>query len=189
LSGPETAQAIRLSGEPWAGVPIVALTGHTEPQAMQAARVAGMNGYLVKPVDMALLCETLRSLLGGALACDPATSGDEPMAMLDAQRLQDCRQQGTLEELLGACVPEIRRLVDALEQAAACHDLRAALQAMHSLLGTSGAAGATALHQLVLRTYVPMLEHDGWPQAPDWLARIQALAAQTDQAFRDCREQ
>jgi CheY-like chemotaxis protein len=190
MSGPEAAQAIRLSSQPWAEVPIIALTAHADGASIQAARIAGMNGYLVKPVDLALLCETLRPLFapgsvihpvqGAASHVDVAT-----VPLLNERRLEGYRRVGMLEELLGDYLPAIARLVRELEQATARQDLQATLHALHSLLGMSGEAGATALHHLVRRIYVPMLEQDRWPSAPDWLERIKLLAETTERALKD----
>lgn len=192
MSGPETAQAIRLSGEPWAGVPIIALTAHAEAGSVQAARIAGMNGYLVKPVDLTLLCQTLQPLLEpgsqsqpGSEAAAAETPGEEVTPLLNGHRLEGYRRLGMLEELLGDYLPEIARLVRELEQASVCQDLQATQQALHSLLGMSGEAGAIGLHQLVRRIYVPMIEQDRWPPVADWLERIRAVAASTDKALRD----
>lgn len=192
MTGPEAAQAIRLSGQRWAGVPIIALTAHADPTSVQAARVAGMNGYLVKPVDLALLCETLRPLLAPAQV---ARSAHEPLAaysveeaigpLLNERRLESYRRLGMLEELLGDYLPAIARLVQELEQATTSEDFQGVLQALHSLLGMSGEAGASGLHQLVRRHYVPMVEQQRWPSAPEWLHRIKLLAAATDKALRD----
>lgn len=192
MSGPEAAQAIRLSGQPWADVPIVALTAHADTASVQAARVAGMNGYLVKPVDLALLCETLRPLLAPAQV---ARSAQEALAtysfeaaagpLLNERRLESYRRLGMLEELLGDYLPEIARLVGDLESSTGRQDLQATLHALHSLLGMSGEAGATALHQLVRHIYVPMVEQDCWPSVPNWLERIRLLAATTDKALKD----
>ena len=47
----------------------------------------------------------------------------------------------------------------------------------------SGEAGAAALHQLVRRIYVPMVEDHRWPSASGWLEQIRALAVLTDKAL------
>ena len=45
------------------GVPIVFLSGHAEPQQQLAAREAGCDDYLVKPLDMARLYRVLERLI------------------------------------------------------------------------------------------------------------------------------
>ena len=63
-------------------------------------------------------------------------------------------------------------------------DRSASLAALHSLLGMSGEAGAQALYQAVRRVYVPLLEHGEWPAAEGWMAHLQLLATQTEQALK-----
>jgi hypothetical protein len=88
-----------------------------------------------------------------------------------------------LEELLSDYFPEAARLIDRLDGAAQRQDLHDGLEALHSLLGMSGEAGAAALHQLVRRVYVPMVEERRWPSHEGWLEQIRALAIRTDEAL------
>ena len=93
-----------------------------------------------------------------------------------------------VEELLDDYVPEMARLVRALQEAARQQDRQqdrqASLDALHSLLGMSGEAGAQALYQQVRRIYVPLLEHDQWPTAQGWLADLHSLAVRTEAALK-----
>ena len=54
MDGLETATAIRKSGNPaLEGIPIVALTANADVQDMKEQFIlAGMNGYLQKPIDL-----------------------------------------------------------------------------------------------------------------------------------------
>ncbi|RYY67260.1 MAG: response regulator, partial [Comamonadaceae bacterium] len=63
LGGLPTAQAIRGSGEPWARLPIVLLTGRSDEATRAQARQLGIDGYLVKPVEAGALCDLLETLL------------------------------------------------------------------------------------------------------------------------------
>jgi CheY-like chemotaxis protein len=192
MDGLETAQAIRAASEPWAAVPVVALTAHSDEPAVAAARAAGMDAFLVKPVDSSLLYETLVRLVAGtgkaALATEPAallvaqsmlTDG-----LLNVQRLESYSRLGMLDELVTDYLPEMARLVGALQQTAEAGDKAASLDALHSLLGMSGEAGAQALYQQVRRVYVPLLEHGEWPASSGWLAQLQTLAVQTEQGLK-----
>lgn len=191
MDGLATARAVRASRQPWSAVPIVALTAHSDAPAMQGARDAGMDGFLVKPVEARQLYEALGAVLAGgpaqphpvALASAPAGDADGPL--LNEARLESYRRLGLLDELLADYLPEIARLVGALEQSVRSQDLAEARDALHSLLGMSGEAGALALYQLVRRVYVPVLEESRWPAAGDWLGQVQALAARTDAALRE----
>lgn len=191
MDGLETARAIRASGERWAGVPVVALTARSDEPAVAAATAAGMNGFLVKPVDAALLYDTLSRLVAGGYGsrtvAEPAPpvpsqpSGDE---LLNLQRLESYRRLGMVEELLNDYLPEMARLVGELEAAAQASDRNASMDALHSLLGMSGEAGAQVLYQQVRRIYVPLLEEGRWPGSADWLAQLQETAARTEEALK-----
>lgn len=191
LDGLEAARAIRESGQQWASVPIVALTAHSDAPAMASARAAGMSAFLVKPVDAADLYATVESLLTGArqpfaaASRDMVAPGAADPPLLNVARLQSYQRLGLLDELIANYLPEIGHLVEVLGQAVRAGNLDSAQEALHSLLGMSGEAGALALYQMVRGVYVPVLEERRWPQAPDWLARIQQLAAETERALRE----
>ena len=192
MDGLETASAIRASGKAWRDLPIVALTAHSDNAMVQAAQAAGMNDFLTKPVEAAVLYQKLGQLLGGTTI--PAASqflaqlpervqGAGDGALLNLDRLESYRRIGMLDELLTDYVPEMARLLDRLDASAALADLQTSRDVLHSLLGMSGEAGASALHQLVRRIYVPMVEDQRWPAAGGWLEQIRALAMRTDQAL------
>ena len=107
--------------------------------------------------------------------------------LLDLNRLESYRRIGILDELLDDYVSEISRLVERLEQGVADQDLTQALDALHSLLGTSGDAGASALYRLVRTIYVPMVEARSWPAQLGWLEQISATTNQTQAALQGLR--
>jgi HPt (histidine-containing phosphotransfer) domain-containing protein len=76
------------------------------------------------------------------------------------------------------------RLVETLRQAVDSGDVQGSVDALHSLLGMSGEAGALALYQQVRRLYVPLLEQGEWPAGSSWLPQLQALARRTEEALR-----
>jgi two-component system, CAI-1 autoinducer sensor kinase/phosphatase CqsS len=192
LDGFEAARAVRGSGRPWAKVPIVALTAHSDAAAIDATRVAGMDGFLVKPVEASLLYDSLLALLAGARPVPRPQALPPPVPMSGAEgpllnegRLESYRRLGLLDELLADYLPEIARLVDVLAQAVQAHQLEQARDALHSLLGMSGEAGALALYQQVRRIYVPVLEQRRWPEGHAWVAELRLLASRTEEALRD----
>lgn len=189
MNGVDTTRAIRRSPAAWREVPIIALTAHSDAAIVQAAQAAGMNDFLTKPVDAGTLYEKLHQLMSRAPApalAPAAAQLPDPgaAALLNLERLESYRRLGMLEELVNDYLPEITRLVNQLEHAAARQDMQASLQALHSLLGISGEAGALALYQSARRVYVPMLEEHRWPEAPEWMEQIKALTRQTEQALR-----
>ena len=64
LNGCEAATAIRrLERTDAQSVPILALTGNDEPDAVEAAMAAGMNDYMIKPLKMKLLAQKMGEYL------------------------------------------------------------------------------------------------------------------------------
>jgi two-component system, CAI-1 autoinducer sensor kinase/phosphatase CqsS len=193
MDGLETARAIRRAHEAWSGVPIVALTARSDEPAVAAATAAGMNGFLVKPVDAMVLYDTLARLTSGGSAMGPVPepTHSQPAALapvqdglLNVQRLESYKRLGMLDELLNEYVPEMARLVDTLRQTVDDSDVQGSIDALHSLLGMSGEAGAQALYQQVRKLYVPLLEEGQWPTGTAWLPQLQELAVQTGQALK-----
>ncbi|HVE54428.1 MAG TPA: response regulator [Ramlibacter sp.] len=191
MDGLETARAIRAGHESWSDVPIVAMTARSDEPAVAAATAAGMNGFLVKPVDPLLLYDTLARLISGtgaAVALEPPKAREpQPtghQGLLNLQRLDGYRRLGMLHELLDDYLPEMDRLVVALERAVRGGDVQGSIDALHSLLGMSGEAGAQALYQEVRKLYVPLLEEGQWPRGTEWLPHLQGLAKHTEEALR-----
>ena len=64
MNGYEATKAIRASGAPLAGVPIIAMTANAFEEDRQTAMSAGMNGHVAKPIDIGQLTATLMEYLG-----------------------------------------------------------------------------------------------------------------------------
>ena len=61
MDGYQTAEAIRKSGHPRAAdIPIIAMTADAFHEDVVRAYAAGMNGHLAKPINPALLYNSLR---------------------------------------------------------------------------------------------------------------------------------
>ncbi len=63
MDGIEAATAIRESESRFRDIPIIALTAHAMPEDRQGWTRAGMDGYLIKPVEPAKLREIIHRLL------------------------------------------------------------------------------------------------------------------------------
>ena len=192
----DTARAIRTSGARWNATPLVGLAAITDASVEAAAAAAGINGLLVKPVEKTLLYETLTRLIAvgasraqraqsaAASTGDTAVASAVPDPLLNVARLESYKRLAMLEELVNDYLPEMRRLLNALQEAVRQSDTQASLAALHSLLGMSGEAGAQGLYQHVRKLYVPLLEHGEWPAPADWLAQLRQLAARTEEALK-----
>ena len=192
LDGLAAARAIRASGEPWAVVPVVAVAAPSDASARAALAAAGIDCLLPKPVETTLLYETLTRFMSAGAARGQRARGPGPAValaspadgLLNLPRLDSYKRLGMLDELINDYLPEMARLVAALQEAAGRSDVPASLAALHSLLGMSGEAGAQGLYQHVRKIYVPLLEQGEWPSSPEWLPQLRQLAARTDQALR-----
>ena len=64
MNGYDAAKAIRaLANKKLAGIPIVAMTANAFAEDVQAAKDAGMNGHIAKPINIPQMVATLKSIL------------------------------------------------------------------------------------------------------------------------------
>ena len=64
MDGYEASRAIRALDNPaLSGIPIIALSANAFSEDIRAAKEAGMNGHIAKPIDIANLMETLADIL------------------------------------------------------------------------------------------------------------------------------
>ncbi len=64
MSGPDTVMRLRLALGPNRHVPVIAVTGATEPADVQTCLAAGMNDWVAKPIDAGQLYNALARQLG-----------------------------------------------------------------------------------------------------------------------------
>lgn len=194
LNGLQTTRAIRAQPSVYQQLPIVALTGHTDAATIESARTAGMDDFISKPVEAAVLVQTLVRRLKNAAQTVTAQNTNAPsnrqpaaasfdVPLLDHRRLEALRQDGMLDEFADDYLGLVAPLLTRLEQGLAARDLKSVEQAMHSLLGVSGNLGGVALHRLIRRMYEPVVA-GRWPDDEDWLLQIRALTTQTVLALR-----
>ena len=68
MNGCEFARAVRAAG-PWSGLPMIALSSHADPLAVEAGRDAGFSDYVAK-TQRDQIVESLRQCLRGIAAVD-----------------------------------------------------------------------------------------------------------------------
>jgi len=188
MGGIETTAAIRASGAAWSRIPVIALTGRSDSPIRDAAQRAGMDAFMVKPVQAEPLYEVLSRVLAQAPAAGERCANkpaheDSPIGLLNEARLLSYGRMGLLQELLADYLPEIDRLLDELDAATALKDTPRTLDALHSLLGMSGEAGALLLYHKVRDVYVPLLEAGREPAAADWPEDLRRTASMTHDAL------
>jgi signal transduction histidine kinase/CheY-like chemotaxis protein/HPt (histidine-containing phosphotransfer) domain-containing protein len=167
MDGLEATRRIRgeLQGKP---LPIIAMTANAMKSEEDACRAAGMDDFVPKPIDRALLFKTLRKWVGhleGGNATSPITPQDEPSAHQDVAptpsnssvTLPGIDVDGTLKRLgisrdsyfrmLGRFARGQRKTVDDLQSSLASGDRDAAQRHAHSIAGAAGNLGANSLHE------------------------------------------
>ncbi len=154
MDGYETTRAIR--AEPrWRGVPIIAMTACILLEEHQAARAAGMDDELVKPIDMALLYDTLLRWIDHRAARHavpdggPATSLDALPGIDSVVGLAHAMNNPVLfERLLRLFVRMHGNFGQAFAQASGPNAAVDRRRLAHDLKGAAGTLGAFALQQV-----------------------------------------
>jgi CheY-like chemotaxis protein len=194
LGGMEATRQLRAMPDGVRHIPVVALTGHSSAEDMQAARDAGMDGFLSKPVNVVALRKELARLIGQrAVSEAPAASAPPPSAgsalgtatgsLLDAERIELLKGMNIMVDLLADGLAQVRQHIDQLEEAVRRNDLKGARQALHSLVGLSGEMGARAMFETT-RHHSRVVESNAWPSEPNWLERLVALTAESERALQ-----
>jgi signal transduction histidine kinase/CheY-like chemotaxis protein len=65
MDGLEATRHIRAMKEPWAGIPIIAMTANAFKEDIEQCKAVGMNAHVAKPIDMGDLMEKLNVYLSG----------------------------------------------------------------------------------------------------------------------------
>ena len=148
MDGFTTARAIRaLPDKARASVPILAMSGHAFDATRIQAEEAGMNGYLVKPVDIRMLHAELLRYLAGENPSLPEKPSEEPNEPpLDAAKA--IRALGGNVKLYARLATRFEtewyNAADRLEHLLVTDPTKATRLA-HSLKGVVAALGGTAL--------------------------------------------
>ncbi|MES3001111.1 MAG: response regulator [Pseudomonadota bacterium] len=150
LDGYEATQRLRAEGHTF---PIVALTANATQAERERCMACGMNDFLSKPIDEVRLAEAIARWTGGAPA--PATTPDQATTPQPAQafsREAALDQLSGDEELLAAVLASFREHGPGLLRSAhadlAAGDAVELRRHLHSLAGSAGTLGATALRTL-----------------------------------------
>jgi len=170
MDGLEATRRIRdeLQGKP---LPIIAMTANAMKSEEEACRAAGMDDFVPKPVDRALLFRTLRKWLtpqGLPIANEPAalTEGTSqspqsgkpfptPPATISPTKLPGFNIEGAIKRLgvsqeaylrmLGRFASGQQQTIDDLQTALTVGDRETARRHAHSIAGAAGNLGAEAL--------------------------------------------
>jgi signal transduction histidine kinase/DNA-binding response OmpR family regulator len=161
MDGCEATRAIRALPGVAGTVPIIALSASVMADELRQCLVAGMNGYVAKPINPSALADALH-----AHAPVTAHEGGEPTT----EMLVDETYMTSLTEALGA--PAVRGLIDTARNeiapqrdrllvATAARDLASARAAAHALRGIAANVGLAGLATVAGRIEDACVAHDG----------------------------
>ena len=159
MDGFETARAIRAMPAPLGQVPIFALTASVMPDQIAAAREAGMNGHIGKPLSRDALATSLaglRSLAsdkiqGPEIYAEAASPPDSATVDQRVLRLLKSELKGAAAGVVREFMVEMQTIRDQFSAELAQGVPRADVvaQHVHRLLGAARTLGATRLAQQV----------------------------------------
>ncbi len=141
-------------------IPVVILTANATVEAIRECDEAGVDAYLVKPVEAVNLLKTVSRLTGTAgkpakseaPGGRPADSGDN-VPLVDENVLRRLATLGKndvnfLPTVVHGFISETEKLLEAMRAALDKQDLANLKGLAHIVKGSSGNVGANALHQI-----------------------------------------
>ena len=179
------------------GLPIIALSAGVMAEEQEAARAAGMNGFLAKPLDLEQMVALLTGLdhhsgqLPGSAGLRPAcgrdaraprtcpgrnetASGLPDIPGIDRQRAAQMMGQAPemFRRLLARFVAEFADAVARTREDLAQGERETAIRRVHTLRGNAGNLGAIALMQTAGQLEEAMVRGAAGPALADGLAAL-----------------
>jgi signal transduction histidine kinase/DNA-binding response OmpR family regulator/HPt (histidine-containing phosphotransfer) domain-containing protein len=157
LDGVGATREIRLLPEPKRSIPIIAMTAHAMAGAREEYLAAGMNDYISKPVQPALLMSKLADIAArcAPLPAQPATGAAlAPLALvndatgqppLDAGKLGELSAllpEASLQNLISLYLVDIEQQLAGIVECVARKDFKGVSRHAHIIVGTAGNFGA-----------------------------------------------
>jgi len=135
------------------GVPIVAMTAHAMKGDREACLEAGMDDYVIKPVNVEELNKALQRRLKGIQAADSAhaesTIPANPVVFDKTAALTRIGgDEEVLQEILNIFISDAARQIEALSMAFEMGNASRLRSQAHTLKGASGNAGAYAVQEI-----------------------------------------
>jgi two-component system sensor histidine kinase RpfC len=172
--------------------PMIMLTAEATAEAMQQCREAGMQAFLTKPIDPAMLFETIGALTSSmrrdasaelasswTRQAKPETLDESVLAALD----KHAYSPQFLADVVDSFECDMLDLIERLDAALKRENWADVAEIRHTILGTAQGSGAVAIADLA----GPLRALRG-ATLPERRARVQELRAcfdQTRQAMRD----
>jgi signal transduction histidine kinase/DNA-binding LytR/AlgR family response regulator len=146
MDGLAATRAIRRLPGPRGRVPIVALTASMNRGEVDECAEAGMNGFLLKPIDPAALAQTLARHSAPTLS-DPPPEARSVEALDEAylRRLVEALGAAKVAALIARLPADARAYRERVARGQEAGDLAATQAAAHALRGIAVSLGLTAL--------------------------------------------
>ncbi len=157
MDGYEATRKIRARERPGVHIPIIALTASVFKVERQKCADAGMDDFIPKPVDEAVLRDRVVKWLRDARPAPVLrTEGVSRPRMPGDPELCSAMRYAKFEKLMGAQAPAVvasfiangEEKIRVLEQAARSGDAATLQTVSHALKGISATVGATRMHRL-----------------------------------------
>ena len=189
MDGFSTVRAIRLMKEPASQTPIFALTASVMPEQIVAAKKAGMNGHIGKPLSRASLAEALIEIGKPKTAPVEQDQFDldvsvSPQTIIDTQVLQEFKYElkGAALGVLREFIFEIREVRNSLyrELQQEFFGREAIAQDIHKLIGAARTLGALKLAHSITNAQEKLRAK---PARQEIITHIKRLIEHSDEAI------
>jgi CheY-like chemotaxis protein len=158
LDGVQATRQIRALGAGKRDVPIIAMTAHAMAGAREEYIAAGMNDYISKPVQPALLLSKLADLAGKTAPRGPQLPSRDArtstLPTLDLDKLGELAAalpMAKLEGFIALYLADVESHLLRICEAARNGDFAAVARDSHAVVGTSGTLGAMQTSALARR--------------------------------------
>jgi two-component system, CAI-1 autoinducer sensor kinase/phosphatase CqsS len=186
-------------------IPIIAVTGNSNPETIKMVTDAGMNAYIGKPVSKQDLIRTISFWIGHSRNNEPDTEAgnamsgayDEPKAgsisdngdmmapLLERSTIDSLQNIGgysLMKTFFDLFQQDVAKYIGDLEIAISDDNLDLANQTSHALKGVASNMGAGRMH-LLSADINDTLREGRWPEQHDWLDQLRLIQDETSKAF------
>lgn len=150
MNGFEATEAVRRLKTPIASVPIIAVTANISAQARERAQRVGMNDYLTKPIDAALLLATIKHWLTSPIGNKKIPVSPAKSQRLDTSTLKQLEMDTdpvALQRIIGLFIDETRARLVRIADASRMRDWQRLQYEAHALKSAAAALGVNQLQQ------------------------------------------